>query len=234
MAGKLLELFAHVSLLLFFFPKQNSVRHNLSTNNLFVKVSRVTGKGNYWRINPKYVEFVNGGNNSLKRKNGSQKHKRCDHSQSQSVPDPCKVPGDLDWISLLGSQKVNCSKCGSIPSHSIGFSPFVSPDLNNFVTETTVPSTPEFGLHKLKANHNQNDAIFETEEQVEVPCLVQDSPFVLPGADSRPHSPVILDTKYHPWAESTPDKGRRLGLSWTSYSPHPITTAGAAPAISQW
>jgi len=173
----------------------------------------------------------------LKRKNGSHKHKQCqcDHSQSQSVPDPCKVPGDLDWISLLGSQKVNCSKCGSIPSHSIGFSPFVSPDLNNFVTESTVTSTPEFGLHKLKANHNQNDAIFETGEQAEVPCLVQDSPFVLPGVDSRPHSPVILDTKHHPWAESTPDKGRHLGLSWTSYSPYPITTAGAAAAVmSQW
>jgi len=75
--------------------------------------------------------------------------------------------------------------------------------------------------------------MFES-EQAEVPSVVQDSPFILPGADSRPHSPVILDTKHHPWAESTPDKGKHLGLSWTSYSPYPLTTAGAAVAMSQW
>ena len=193
-------------------------------------MSRVTGKGNYWRINPKYIEFVNGGH-TKRRSSQCQKNKKkqCDHSQSQSVPDPCKVPGDLDWISLLGSQKVNCSKCGGLPSHSIGFSPFVSPDLTNYVTDATTPSTT-YGLNKMLKS-TQPDAVFiNTDEQTEFPYLVQDSPFVLPGADSRPHSPLSLDTKFHPWAESTPEKTRHLGLNWTNYSPYPITTANTAMA----
>lgn len=188
-------------------------------------MSRVTGKGNYWRINPKYIEYVNGGHTKRRTSQYQKKiKKQCDHSQSQSVPDPFKVPGDLDWITLLGSQKVNCSKCGGLPSHSIGFSPFVSPDLTSYITDATTHSTT-YGLNKtLKSTQH------DTDEQTEVPYLVQESPFVLPGADSRPHSPVSLDTKFHPWAESTPEKTRHLGLNWTNYSPYPITTASAAMA----
>lgn len=96
------------------------------------------------------------------------------------------------------------------------------------MTDATTPSTT-FGLNKMTKS-TQSDILFNTDEQTEVPYLVQDSPFVLPGADSRPHSPVSLDTKFHPWAESTPEKTKHLGLNWTNYSPYPITPANAAMA----
>lgn len=221
------------------FCVQNSVRHNLSLNEMFVKVQRSSapsGKGCYWTISPDFEHILCEGNEAQildhnysklhAAKLNSKGHKRahsqscCDEqgggrrvkrgrnpnrrkrikSENQGPADPCGLPGDLDWVSLLSSQRVNCGSCPSQACRPVFGSPILGPpDLGHIgepvvcsplVTPTTlstsqIPETPTLGENK--------GALLE-----EV-ILKQDSPSpqLLPWAEGCSQSPNI-----HPWAES--------------------------------
>ena len=128
---------------------------------------------------------------------------------NQQPADPCGLPGDLNWVSLLSSQKVtNCGLCPSQNCRPAFGSPILgTPDLGHIgepvmcsplVIPTTlamepvvdIPSTPLLGDYK--------GALLE-----EV-VLKQDSPSpqLLPWAESRSQSPVISFSQPHPWSES--------------------------------
>ncbi len=224
------------------FCLQNSIRHNLSLNEMFVKVRRSSmpsGKGCHWTISPEYehilceeseAQILDHSYSKYHATKLSVKPRKRAHSQSccneteedgrgqgrvkggrnpnrrkriksdtQAPADPCGLPGDLDWVSLLSSQRVNCGSCPSQACRPVFGSPILGPpDLGHIgepvmcsplVIPTTLsasqlPETPVPGENK--------GALLE--EAV----LKQDSPspqLLLPWADSQsPHA--------HPWAES--------------------------------
>lgn len=202
---------------------QNSIRHNLSLNELFVKVPRSKGRGNHWKVNPDYEHILSEGNESflldypkVKGKGRKRAHSMCCRDGGaakstkngrkraksiQNIPaDPCGLPGDLDWVSLLSSQRVSCASCPSPEACRPVFgSPVLGPpDLGHIgdpvvCSPLTVPSSTTSELPSTPVIWVSKSALLE--EAV----LVQDSPSpnLLPWADSRAPSPAA-----HPWAES--------------------------------
>ena len=204
-----------------------------------MKVPRSHGKGNYWKINPDYQQILSESSGSLHVEHSysklqatklkSTKGRKRAHSQncchtvkrgecrkriksqnaSNQPADPCGLPGDLNWVSLLSSQKVtNCGLCPSQNCRPTFGSPILgTPDLGQIGEPvvcsplvvpitlavepvTDIPTTPLLGDYK--------GALLE-----EV-ILKQDSPSpqLLPWAESRPQSPAVSFSQPHPWSES--------------------------------
>lgn len=138
---------ATVTACMLFFPPQNSIRHNLSLNPLFVKASKypVDGrKGHCWELNhefratirdhieklsqlgdlriakPKQKSAKSKKRNgaSLNKKKGASKKRASCSSPSCSVGDPLRV-AELDWTSLLGYSRSTTSSTNYPAGHGI-------------------------------------------------------------------------------------------------------------------
>ncbi|KAI6194495.1 NOT2-3-5 domain-containing protein [Aphelenchoides besseyi] len=100
---------------------QNSIRHNLSLNDCFVKVARdgATGtqerKGNYWMLSTRFLDMFDNGN--FKRRRQVKRHKKCIQRRS---------------IHIEEAGSINIPQDTSISSHLIGNSAWTSTnDFNN-------------------------------------------------------------------------------------------------------
>lgn len=214
--------------MIFFLILQNSIRHNLSLNELFNKIPRTHGKGNHWKINMDYFELLE--DDTTLRKHGNYstlrssklkaslgrkrahshsesreraktiKRKRRESEQKTSPSELCSVSGDLDWISLLGSQRSHSQPPGPKPSFSppelaqVGEGVLCSP----LTLPTTIAATIPVDLPATPQVTESHGSLLE-----EV-VLKQDSPspqVVLPWAEGNSQSPSC-SAQTHPWAES--------------------------------
>ena len=207
---------------------QNSIRHNLSLSDLFVKVPRSHGdsrKGSYWTVDPQWKhvltvesngqpeELAKGGRKRAYSFSGDRRpsgamRKRA-RSDNHLPADPCGLPGDLDWVSLLSSQRVSCGSCPSQACRPVYGSPILGPpDLGQVgdpmvCSPLILPTTLSSDLSPQTPVTRDSGKGKELEEVV----WKQDSPspHLLPWADSQPQSPCL-----HPWAESKETTLRNL------------------------
>lgn len=127
------------------------------------------------------------------------RRKRRESEHKTSPSDLCGMPGDLNWISLLGSQRMHShqhkpTNLSSPDLAQVGeavlCSPLVLPATITAAVPVELPATPQ-----VTESHG---ALLE-----EV-VLKQDSPspqVVLPWAEGNSQSPSCL-AQTHPWAES--------------------------------
>lgn len=167
-------------------------------------------------------------------------HKRSRSESTTQVPvaDLCHLPGDLNWISLLSSQKVNsCGMCtdthncrplfgspvlGTPDLGHIGEPLNCSPAMIPMVLTNRLPETPPY------IRPTSNSAATSLED-----LTVQDSPSpLLPSwADSRSESPAIL--LEHPWAESRDSINQKL-LSLGTKTRNTLLNNQWSPEYAAW
>ena len=210
---------------------QDAIKQNLLRSELFVKVSRTngeSGKGSCWAVHPQLVEFLEketsaqlrdgGGGRKLKRaysyggKEGRQSRgggRKRVKSEAQAPVDPCGLPGDLDWISLLNSQRVSCGSYGSpiLGPPDLGqvgdpmiCSPLIVP---TSITSSSSPSTLPGADPALDGDLKDEKEVEDVFSDHHSPLP---SPHLLRWAEGRPESP-----SRHPWAESRETTLRNLG-----------------------
>ena len=191
-----------------------------------MKVPRSNGessKGACWALHPQLIEYLKkeangqchreeGKGRKLKRASsyngkdarqprGGGGRKRV-KSEAQTPVDPCGLPGDLDWISLLSSQRVSCGSYGSpiLGPPDLGqvgdpmiCSPLIVPT-SITTASPSAPATSDPALETvLKDEKTEDEEVFRSHHNS---CGLP-SPHLLPWEDSRPLSPSP-----HPWAES--------------------------------
>ena len=130
---------------------------------------------------------------------GVRKRARSDNQPA----DPCGLPGDLDWVSLLSSQRVSCGSCPSQACRPVYGSPILGPpDLGQvgdpmvcspLILPATMASTSDLSPQTPIIRDPERGK--DLEEDILKPN--SPSPHLLPWAESRPQSPCL-----HPWAES--------------------------------
>ena len=130
-------------------------------------------------------------------------------SEAQVPVDPCGLPGDLDWISLLSSQRVSCGSYGSpiLGPPDLGqvgdpmiCSPLIVP---TSITTASLSSTPAPADPALEDNLKDGKELEDVFTTTNSPLP---SPHLLPWAECQPESPSI-----HPWAESKETTLKSLG-----------------------
>ncbi len=140
-----------------------------------------------------------GGGGRVKERRNPNRRKRI-KSANQAPADPCGLPGDLDWVSLLNSQRVNCGSCPSQACRPVFGSPILgTPDLGH-IGEPVVCSPLIIPMTLLTSHIPETPIPGENKGALlEEAVLKQDSPSpqLLPWAEGCSQSPNI-----HPWAES--------------------------------
>ena len=214
---------------------QDSIKESLLRNELFVKVARTNGessKGTCWSLHPRLIEcleketssqlhreedggrklkraFSYSGKDSRRSRRGRGEGRKRIKSEVQAPVDPCGLPGDLDWISLLSSQRVSCGSYGSPilgppDLGQVGDPMICSPLIIPTSITTTSPCTstvPGPALDSDLKDDKEDEDVFRNHNSCRVP-----SPHLLPWEDPRPVSP-----SRHPWAESRETTLNSLG-----------------------
>lgn len=144
----------------------------------------------------------------------------------QTSVDPCHLPGDLDWVTLLGSQKYGCIACHEAEHHCRPM--FGSPVLGT--TDILMghigdplscsPAILPVALqNKIQDTPPQKTLLTTSLEEI---ITTQESPApLLPpwAAESRPFSPTHFNLE-HPWAES--NRCQEVGLHKVNRREHHV------------
>ena len=195
------------------------MRERLAVSDMFVKVGRVNGessKGSCWALHPQLREILEkeqlpcgGGSRKLKRaysyngkesQQGRGRGRKRVKSEAQAPVDPCGLPGDLDWISLLSSQRVSCGSYGSpvlgpADLGQVGDPMICSPLIVPTSITSSGPPSPQTTTEPTFEDN------LKEERELEDVFSNHNSPLrsshLLPWAETQPESP-----SKHPWAES--------------------------------
>ena len=155
------------------------------------------------------INSTNGTSNGItgKSKDGGQ-HKRRSKSSS-NIPvsnDLCHLPNDLDWVSLLNSQRINCISCTGIHSCKPLFG---SPVLCNSDCSTdtiyspvAIPSSMNGRVHLTSPTTLSNGGMIHNSLEDIVTSQESPAPLLPPWAESRSQSPNMYMLDHHPWAET--------------------------------
>ncbi|KAM7543120.1 hypothetical protein Aperf_G00000011236 [Anoplocephala perfoliata] len=148
---------------------QNSIRHNLSLNDCFVKVPREpgnSGKGNYWTLDPEARGMFEHGS-LLRRKKRYKRHARNSMSSSGSRSGSCSpnVPPPYPH-SLLTPLEMEIADGRKYPQSSIFYPPILepspalaavvsnAPNHRSITTQTSSSSPPSFSIDWILNSKN--------------------------------------------------------------------------------
>ena len=102
---------------------RNSIRHNLSINECFIKDGKLQNKGNYWAIHPACVaDFAKG---DYRRRQARRRARRCDDLLQNSAPFPVSYGCHTGYVQMTTApgynyhpyQQVTVSSPAAVPSH---------------------------------------------------------------------------------------------------------------------
>ena len=146
---------------------QNSIRHNLSLNDCFVKVSRNStkpGKGNYWALHPKAGDMFGNGSFLRRSKRFKTANKKEDsncidnnntsNNVTSTTPPLSTSPNSLSTSSSLSLSSI------STPSPTL---PLNEPQINKQLYEmTTLKPDTTFNIN----SNNNNSSLFGNEANI--------------------------------------------------------------------
>ncbi|KAJ6220260.1 hypothetical protein RDWZM_006072 [Blomia tropicalis] len=150
---------------------QNSIRHNLSLNDCFIKVNREKGKpgkGNFWTLDPKFDNMFENGN-FRRRKRRNIRQSQMNSYKRSSVPNlhsslnnPLNSHEHID--PLLSWPKPNCLPYEPKLIDEKSFQSFYhnssySPTLPIFKNELSNLSTKSLDMSSNSSNDSQNELI---------------------------------------------------------------------------
>ena len=191
--------------------------HCFDQNHLKLHVARVKAKSR------KRSQSTSNGHSQ--RKISASMRKRARSDSSPPTADPCHLPGDLDWISLLSSQRLSCVSCSDPHSCRPSFgSPVLGPPDLGHIGDPVIcsPATIPHGLTSRVFDTPPSQLAKSTTTSILLEDLVStsDASPLLPAWNrSRDHSPNPISLE-HPWAESRDAISQHIQTLGKSKGPH--------------